>query len=378
MQSNRTLENLEMTAPQNTLRVVYWDSHFHGRLPPVMNFILPQKAARTCGGSLEPNTKQPHLTTYDVVMWYLDQAYRIEPDRVWKASIYLDNDPQLKDIERLWREGCITHIKHYPPSGSVHTDESAPYEALFNKNSLPGKAMRLAEEMGLPYKAHPEVAKRADVDIDPYYREYWYFREIVKRMMDTYPELRRVLAHISTQEAVNYMLEFGDPDRYICELTAHHLVSDRRILYDGGAILPDHHCLPVIKEEHHWQALQELFRGKHPYVVAGSDGALHPTKDKYRFDAYGGLNTNGCDLELYIEILEKLSILDYWHDFLYGNAKRFWGDLIPDNPTPVRLVREEWTANERIPIPKIDDETTPFGFHPNPEKRYKFQWKLVA
>jgi len=246
-------------------------------------------------------------------------------------------------------------------------------EIVLDKNSPSGRLMCMAQECGLPLKRHAEIS---DNITDPYYLEGADLREIEPRFMDTYPNLRRILAHISTEEAVKHMIEYGDPDTYICEITAHHLLADRRILYDGGALLPDHHCLPRINEKRHRDALRRLVGMCPPYVVAGSDGAIHLTKNKYRFDAFGGLNTTACDLELYIQLLAEMGVLHYADDFLYKNARRFFGDLIPP-PKHVRLVRQEWTANARIPIPGTDDEATPFGFHPDPKKRFRFKWKLA-
>lgn len=79
----------------------------------------------------------------------------------------------------------------------------------------------------------------------------------------------------------------------------------------------------------------------------------------------------------------KLGLIAYANDFLYGNAKRFHKDLVPDNPPRVRLVRESWTVNELVFLPREkpegeDDWMTPFGYHPDPKKRFQFQYKISA
>lgn len=364
---------------ETTAHVRYWDHHFHGRRPPLMRYAMRTKAKRVCGGVLEPNTN-PHLLTYDDVVRMLDMANEFAAGRAWSASIYLTANPNIKDIIRLWDERLIAHVKEYPPHGSTHTDESVHPELILDENSPPGRLMRAMEECGLPLKRHAEIAHQHGAQVDPYHRERLDLREVEPRFMDVYPKLRRVLAHISSAEAAEHMAEYGDPDRYICELTAHHPLFDRTVMYDGGAILPDHHCLPVIKEKRHLEALQKLLKTRPKYVVAGSDAALHLTTNKYRFDAFGGFNTYGCDLELYLQMLEELGIQDYADDFLYGNAKRFLPLQVPDDPPMVKLQKKEWTVDHRVMITETDPdlEVTPFGFHPNAAKRYRFQWKLVA
>ena len=233
--------------------------------------------------------------------------------------------------------------------------------------------MCLAQECGIPLKRHAEIS---DHTTDPYELEPTDLREIEPQFMDTYPNLLRILAHISTEEAVEHMIKYGDPDKYICEVTAHHLLADRRILYDGGALLPDHHCLPRINKESDRNALRRLIGLRPSYVVAGSDAAIHLTTGKYRFNAFGGLNTTECDLELYVQMLDMIGVLDYANKFLHSNASRFFGDLVPP-PKYVRIVQQEWTVDARVQISGTDDEVTPFGYHPDPDKRFRFQWKLV-
>lgn len=342
-----------------------------------MEHVMREKAARVCGGMAEPNTK-PHLLTYDDVCRYVEEMDRLAPGRVWRASIYATPEPNLKDILRCHREKLISHVKIYPVHGSTHTEDSPTPEMLLDKAHPAGKLMKMCEGEGIVVKDHPEVAVWRGEVIDPYYRERVYFSEIAPRMRDAYPNLKNVRAHISTAEACADLEEHGDEDRYVGEITGHHAATDRRIGFDGGAILVDHHCLPPIKEARHQRALQALMKKQPRYIMAGSDNAAHLTNNKYRFDAFGGLYTYHCDLELYVQVLAELGLLDYADDFLYENAKHFFGDLVPDDPKPVTLVKEEWTVDARVSVTGTDDEVTPFGYHPDPEKRFKFQWKLAA
>lgn len=353
-------------------------THAHGRRGPMKKFVLPEYAKRVCGAALEPNTK-PHLLTYDDVRRYIEEAHEIAPGRAWLGSVYLTPEPNLKDVERLFRDGLITHIKQYPPHGSTNTDESPPMEMLLNVNSGPGKLMKLAEELGLPLKRHAELAHDGHHHVDAYHRERRDLAEIEPRMMDTYPKLRRILAHLSTAEGAAHMRQYGDPDRYVCEITPHHASAERSIVFDGGAILPDHHCLPVVKSQKHLDALRELIKDGLPYVMAGSDAAAHSTKNKYRFDAFGGFYVYHCSVEMYLQVLDELGVLNSYGDaFLYGNAKRFFGDIVPNDPKRVTFVRKPWTVESRVAVPDLDDEVTPFGYHPDKEKRHQFTWQLAA
>ncbi len=79
------------------------------------SLVMLQKARRSCGGSLEPNTN-PHLTSYDGVMRYLEEVNKAaDYTGTWYGSIYITDEPNLKDVARLWEEDSITHLKQYPP-----------------------------------------------------------------------------------------------------------------------------------------------------------------------------------------------------------------------------------------------------------------------
>ncbi|HYF13291.1 MAG TPA: hypothetical protein VD928_03275 [Candidatus Paceibacterota bacterium] len=357
------------------IAVPHFDSHVHGRRIPVMNHVLPLAAQRMCGGILEPNTN-PHLQTYDDVAVYLEQAHTIAPNRTWLGSLYLTPHTNEKEVLRCWEEGLISHVKWYPPHGSTHSGESVAPEILLEKDSPTGKLFSMMAESGIPLKNHGEVVSWQGKEIHPERREGVYFREIQPRIQDTYPGLRQILAHISTRDAVYYMDKHGDPYNRICEITPHHLAFDGRILYDGGFILPDHHCLPVVKTmTRHNHALQALIKSRPQYVVAGSDMAAHPTENKYAFRAFGGFFTYHCSLELYVQLLGELGVLNYANDFLFGNLERFHHGRVPDNPKKIRLTNESWTVDTRIGSPSLT--FTPFGYHDEPSKRFQFRWRIV-
>lgn len=379
-------ESAEMASPfastnDGAIECCYIDTHLHGRRRPFMDHALREKSRRTAFGIAEPNTS-PHLTGYDDTRRYLDEMHEVAPDTVWKASTYLMPDPKIREIERLFKDGLIAHVKSYPPHGSTHTAESAPHESMLDQNSPVGKLLSAMAEWGLPLKRHAEIAHWHGQAVDAYDRERLDLHEFEPRLIDLYPNLRRILAHLSSTHGVVHMDKYGDPRRYICELTPHHAFADRRILYEGGSIIVDHHCLPVIKDEEHLKKIQEMLKKKPKWLVAGSDAAGHLTTSKYQFLGFGGLYVYHCDLELYLQVLAELGVLDYADDFLYLNAKRFFGDLIPENLRTVKVVREEWQVEDRVavrdPEGAIIGRVTPFGFHTDPEKRFKFMYRLAS
>lgn len=353
----------------------HFDPHVHGRRIPMKKALLREAAKRMCGGVLEPNTN-PHILTCDDAQREVEEANALTPDCKWSASIYLTPRTCINEVVRAWQKGYIAHVKWYPPHGSTHSGESVQPEDLLNKNSPTGKLLTAMAEAGITLKNHGEVTEWRGADIEPDNRERVYYREIQPRLHYLYPGLRQVLAHISTEEAVRYAMEYGMTNSVMFEITGQHLGFNSNIRYDGGYVLPDHHCLPVVKSQKDLEAIRKLLKMKPRFVMAGSDMAAHDTRNKYAFRCFGGFYTYHCSLELYAQLLEQLDLLEYADAFLYGNAKRFHGSIVPDNPKPIALERKEWAVESRVSYE--GGEMTPFGFDEIPDKRYKFQWKLAA
>lgn len=367
------------------VRVPHFDTHVHARWFLMMSTVLPEAALRMCGGTFEPNTLTkdsdgkvlaPHLETYKDVVDYLVKAETIAPNRRWTASIYLMPGTSIDEVIRAWDERLIAHVKRYPPHGTTNSDEAVSLEMILDKNSDTHKLLQAMSEAGVPLKNHGEVTEWQGKKIPPSKRERVYYNEVAPRIRDMYPNLKQIGAHLSSKAGAEHFRQYGDADKYVCEMTPHHLLFDENIRFDGGSLLPDHHCLPVVKDEEHREALQDLLKEMPPYLLAGSDMAAHDTTRKYAAKAFGGIYTYHCSLELYVELLDKLNLLNFAEAFLYGNAKRFHKDLVPENPNGFELIKEPWKVSSRVKW--AEGEMTPFGFDDEYAKRREFLWRLVA
>lgn len=354
----------------------HFDPHIHGRRDKVKAKLLTEASKRMCGGCFEPNTA-PHILTCEDLATYLEEASEMAPHRRWSGSIYLTPETRLSEVVQAWEWNILSHVKSYPPHGTTHSDESVPPEMLLDINSSVGKLLCGMADNGIPFKTHGEVVALNGKDVHPQHREGLWYREVQPRFDELYKArgLRQIHAHITTSEAAQYALAHGDPEDCVFELTCHHLIESWLLQYDGGHLMPDHHWLPVSKDEQNTEDLRDLVRKQLPYIHAASDMAGHDTRRKYAAKAFGGGYTYHCSLELYVEVLVMLGVIGFAGDFLYGNAKQFHGSLVPNNPQIFHLVADEWSVDERT---KYDGgEMTPFGYDDDETKRRKFKFKLV-
>src|ERR1700739_4856799 len=104
--------------------------------------------------------------------------------------------------------------------------------------------------LGMPLLIHGEVI---DPTVDVFDREAIFIDRVLDPLRRRFPELRIVLEHITTEEAVAYV-EARDAN-LAATITAHHLVINRNAIFAGG-IRPHMYCLPIAKRDKHRQALR--------------------------------------------------------------------------------------------------------------------------
>ena len=357
------------------IEVPHGDPHVHGRMGEIKKHLLSEASRRMSWGALEPNTSPHLLQTYDDVARYVEDAAESAPGCAWAGSIYMTEHTDHREVLKAWKAGVLSHVKIYPPHGSTHTADAPAFEMLLNVNSTPGKTLSMMAEAGIPCKRHGEIPVWKGEPVDPPEREGLYYREHAGRFRDTYRGLRIINAHLTTAEGVRHMKESGDPYSYVCEVTGHHLACAHAAMYDGGSFLPYMHCLPTLKDKYNWRVVRMFFAQGHPYVMAASDMAYHPFGNKFAFCCLGGIGTYHCSLELYVQMLDELGALEHAHKLLWGNAKNFFGTLMPEEPRRFRLVRRPWKV-EKI-FDWAGQQHAPFGWHPDPQKRFEFQFQLA-
>src|SRR6185437_8663334 len=121
---------------------------------------------------------------------------------------------------------------------------------------------------------HGEVT---DPEIDIFDREAVFIERALEPLHRRIPELKIVLEHATTEEAVEWVGAAGP--NIAATITAHHLVINRNALFAGG-LRPHLYCLPVAKRERHRLALRRAATSGDEKFFLGTDSAPHPRSDK--------------------------------------------------------------------------------------------------
>ena len=130
------------------------------------------------------------------------------------------------------------------------------------------------EDIGLPLLIHGEVT---DPTVDIFDREKIFISSILQPLIiHVYPKLRIVLEHITTKEAVDFILNYNnntttnnnDNSNIVATITVHHLLYNRNDIFKGG-ICPHMYCLPILKRDIHRQALLRAATSGNPKFFIG-------------------------------------------------------------------------------------------------------------
>ncbi len=145
--------------------------------------------------------------------------------------------------------------------------------------------------------------------------------------------------HITTTEAVEWVLRA--PPTIAATITPHHLLYDRNALFSGG-VGPHFYCLPVLKRDHHREALVWAATSGSPRFFLGTDSAPHARHTKEAPRGCAGIFSAHAAIELYAEVFEDAGALDRLEAFASHHGCDFYG--LPRNCGSITLVQEEWVA----------------------------------
>ena len=198
------------------------------------------------------------------------------------------------------------------------------------------------QRAGLLLLVHGEVT---DPEIDIFDREAVFLERKLIPLRRDFPELKIVVEHMTTKEAVQYVRDAG---RFTAgTITAHHLLYNRNAIFTGG-IRPHYYCLPVLKREVHRQALVEAATSGSPKFFLGTDSAPHPAALKEHALGCAGCYTALSAMELYAEAFEQAGALDKLEGFASFFGADFYG--LPRNTGTLTLKKEAWQLPESVPF----------------------------
>lgn len=315
------------------------DWHVHLRDGAVLAQTANDIARSFQRAIIMPNLTPPVINTQQAGEYRQRILDALEPPNAGfepLMTLYLTDNTQVEAIETAKKSGFVHAVKLYPAGATTNsdagvTDLAKTYPALERMQSL-----------GMPLLVHGEVTYP---DVDIFDREKRFIDEQLSRIVQDFPQLKVVLEHITTADAVEFVKTGAD--NIVATITAHHLLYNRNHMLVGG-IRPHLFCLPILKRGSHQQALLEAATSGNPKFFLGTDSAPHPVHKKETACGCAGCYTAYAAIELYAEAFDAMNALDRLEAFASHFGPDFYG--LPRNSDTITLRRANWQAPEQLPF----------------------------
>jgi len=291
---------------------------------------VPHAAQQFGRAIIMPNLTSPVTTTElaksyrDRILQHIPQNNSFEP----LMTLYLTDQTHPAEIEQAKQSGIIHGIKLYPAGATTNA------EAGVSKLDTLYPVFESMIEQNIPLLIHGEVVSDT---VDIFDREKAFIDTHLAPLIERYPDLKIVLEHITTKDAVQFIEQASD--HVAATITAHHLRHNRNDMLAGG-IRPHLYCLPILKRSPHQQALIEAATSGNPKFFIGTDSAPHAQSKKESPCGCAGCYTAYAAIELYAEVFEQVSALDKLENFASVFGAQFYG--LPINTITITLDKAPW------------------------------------
>lgn len=330
---NTNMKTLTLTRPD--------DFHLHVRSGEILKTVLPHTAKQFARAIIMPNLKPP-VTTVEQALIYREEILQAIPEGLsFKPlmTLYLTAATSVEEIKKAAECEHVYAFKLYPAGATTNSDAGvADVTKIYH-------LFAELEKQNLPLLIHGEVT---DENCDIFDRERVFIERYLLDIVKNFPELRIVLEHATTKEAVEFVQSASS--KIAATITPQHLLFNRNAILAGG-IKPHFYCLPILKREQHRQALIKAATSGSSKFFLGTDSAPHAKHLKENSCGCAGCYSALSALELYAQAFEEANALDKLEGFASFYGADFYG--LPRNTDTVTLEKSTWQ------VPAISDGIVP-------------------
>ncbi len=332
------------------------DWHVHLRDGPMLADVLDFTTRQFARAIVMPNLDPPITTMAEAVAYRVRIQSQVRPGRRFTPlmTAYLTDGTDARDLAAGFEQGVFTAAKLYPAHATTNSAKG-----VTQVRSIYG-VLETMQRIGMPLLVHGEVTSP---EVDVFDREAVFVERILAPVVRDFPGLKIVSEHITTEEAVAFVL--GSSDLVGATITPHHLQCNRNAMFQGG-LRPHLYCLPVLKREKHRLALRRAATSGSRKFFLGTDSAPHVVGAKESACGCAGVFNAPVALEAYATVFDEEKALDKFEAFASENGARFHG--LPLNDGQVTLTRAPSSVPDRIQ----SDATTVIPFHAGTTLAWRF------
>ncbi|WP_020485306.1 dihydroorotase [Methylomonas sp. MK1] len=315
------------------------DWHLHVRTGSILKTVIGHTVRQFGRAIIMPNLKPPVTTVAQALLYRQEILAALPPGSTFQPlmTLYLTASTSVEEIKKVADAEHVFAFKLYPAGATTNSDAGvADIEAAY-------PLFAAMEKYGVPLLIHGEVT---DAEYDIFDREKIFIDSKLSKLTRQFPALRIVVEHLTTQEAVEFVQASGA--NVAATITPQHLLYNRNAILAGG-IRPHFYCLPILKREHHRQALIKAATSGNAKFFLGTDSAPHLTGLKENSCGCAGCYSAHAALELYAEAFEQVGALDKLEGFASFYGADFYG--LPRNSASVTLEKQAWIVPEAYANP---------------------------
>lgn len=315
------------------------DWHIHLRDGAALERTVNDVARWARRAVVMPNLVPPVKTVADAESYRERILSALDPktgDFEPLMTLYLTNETTPAQIALAAESSYIHGVKLYPAGATTNSAAGVNnLEALY-------PTLEAMEAHDVPLLVHGEVTQ-ADVDI--FDREKQFIDLHLTPLIQHFPSLRVVFEHITTADAVNFVVDARDG--VAATITPQHLLYNRNDMLVGG-IRPHYFCLPILKRNIHQTALRKAATSGNPRFFLGTDSAPHAQHAKESPCGCAGCYSGNAALEMYAEVFEDEDALDQLEGFASFYGADFYG--LARNTDTVTLTQQPTLIPTSLPM----------------------------
>jgi dihydroorotase len=312
------------------------DCHLHLRNGEILQLVLPHSVKQFARAVIMPNLKPPVTTVRRALEYRREICAALPPDAQFEPlmTLYLTAATKIEEVKQAAETECVIGFKLYPAGATTNSEQGvSDIEQVF-------PLFEAMEKHRVPLLIHAEVSGE---DYDVFDREKIFIDAHLYKIAALFPQLRMVVEHLTTREAVQFILSTGP--NIAATITPQHLMFNRNAIFSGG-VRPHFYCLPILKREHHRLALLEAAVSGNPKFFLGTDSAPHLTGSKENHCGCAGCYTAYAALEMYAEVFDQAQALDKLEGFASFYGAAFYG--LPRNSASITLQKQTWRSPEQF------------------------------
>ena len=313
------------------------DMHLHLREGEILKYACKDTDKQFSRAIIMPNLEEPIKTVALAEKYYKEIKVNtnhsgFEP----LMTLFFNNDLDEGEIKKVSDSKIMHGIKLYPSGVTTNSNDGInSIEKCFNIFSL-------MEKYDVPLLIH---AESNDKSIDIFDREKVFIDQHLRKIVGKFPDLRVVVEHISTKEAVDFVR--SSSDKICATITPQHMLLDRNDLLSGG-IKPHNYCLPILKRVEDRQAILKAAVSGSPKFFLGTDSAPHFRHQKESSCGCAGIYSAAYAMELYASVFESEKALDKLENFSSKYGADFYN--LPYSKSIIKLIKKDFMIPTKITI----------------------------